>query len=339
MATRRTSKSRATDPLAELKKKGPQPVYAIDGEERGLVDEFVHALREAAVPPAARDFNYEVFSGKEVTLARVVDVALTLPAFAQRRMVLVQQADKLNVSDPEPLLRYLESPSPTTVLAFVADKFDARGKVYKAFQRAGAAVRFARPRPHQMPDLVAQRATAMGLALTPPAVRALVDAVGPDLGAAVKALELLDLYRGTNTSRALDADDVTSVVQTAREESIFDLVDAIGQRERARVLFLLQRLLVGQREPGLRVLALVARHFRHLMMARELLARGQPPSALASAVGIPPFLVDKLARQARQFSEADLVQGHAAIKHADRVLKSTRVRDVRVMERLAMELM
>lgn len=324
--------------MSDLQKNGPRPVYAIDGEERALVDEFVEAIKQVAAPPAARDFNFESLSGKDVGLNRVVDAALTLPAFAERRLVIVHQAEKLNLSEPEPLLRYLDQPSPTTVLVLVADKFDGRGKVYKAFQRAGAAIRFSRPRPREMPGIIETRAARIGLQLEPGAVRMLVDVVGPDITAAVKALELLDLYRG-DAAAPVATDDVAAVVHGTREDSIFDLVDAIGHRDQGRTLHLLHRLVVAQREPGLRVLAMIARHFRQLLAAREMMARGAPPAALASALGMPPFLVDKLADQARRFDEPKLVRGHGLIKHADRTLKSSRLRDIRILERLTLELM
>lgn len=337
--TSKRSTARASDPFADLERDGPLPVYAVDGDEQLLVDEFVAAIRDRAVPPAARDFNYEVHTGKEANLSRVLDAAQTLPAFSPRRMVLVRHADKMHWSQPEPLLRYLESPSPTTTLVFVADKFDARGKVYKAFQRAKATVRFARPKPSQMPDAIRRRAQAMGIPMEAQAVRWLAEVTGPDVGAAVRALELLDLYRGPHSREPVRAEDVAAVVLTVREESVFDLVDAIGAQDQATALALLHRLVVDQREPGLRILALVARHIRLLIRARELLDRRVPAPAWASALGLPPFLVDKMRRQAQRFTVKQLVQGHAAIKAADRGLKGGRLSDVRQLERLALRLM
>jgi DNA polymerase III subunit delta len=338
MPPRRSSKS-GPDPFERLEREGPGPVYAVDGEERLLVDEFVRALKERSVPEHARDFNFEVHTGKDAVLSRVIDAALTLPAFSARRMVLVRQAEKINLSEPEPLLRYLKNPSETTTLVFVADKFDARGKVYKAFQKTGAAVRFARPKPSQMPDLVRRRAKGMGIAIDGAAVRMLVELVGPDMGAAVRALEMLDLYRGPGSERAIRAEDVSRVLVSVREESVFDLVDAIGQGDRVQALALLHRLCVDQREPGLRVLALIARHFRLLIRARQLLDTRTPTKAWAGALGLPPFLVDKMRRQAGRFSSEDLVRSHAAIKAVDQGLKGGRLRDVRQLERLALRLM
>lgn len=333
----RRSKARTKDPLVELEQSGPRPVYVLDGEERTLLEEFLTALKDAAVPPAARDFNFEAYVAKETTITRILDSASTLPAFAQLRMIVVTQADKL-FTESDALMRYLEQPSPTTVLVFIADKFDGRTKVYKAAQKAGAAFRFARPKPSEMPGLVKQRAERRGVKIEPAAVRMLIDAVGADLGAADRSLELLELYRGEE-ERAVDADDVATVIFAAKEESVFELVDAIGTGDREGALALLYRILVVQREPALRVLALVARHYRQLLTTREMLDRRVAPAEMASVMGLPPFVVDKLRRQASRLSVDGLVKGHALIKAADRQLKGGRLSDARVMEGLALGLM
>ncbi|MEM1025146.1 MAG: DNA polymerase III subunit delta [Myxococcota bacterium] len=340
MATRRGPRAKkAVDPFAELEKKGPQPVYAIDGEERVLVESFLARLLDVALPPGARDFNYESFTGKEADLSRVLDAAMTLPAFAERRVIRVQQADKMKMEPVEVLLRYLEKPSESTVLIFVAEKFDARAKVYKAFQKAGAALRFPRPKPQQMPDLIQAQARTRCIRIESSAARLLAETVGADLTGAVQALEKLELYKGVGAAEPIGRVDVSELVANVKEESVFDLVDAIGTRDRAKAIELLHRLMNAQREPGLRLLAMVARHVRLLLRAQAHLASRGEPRELPSVLGLPPFLADKLARQARSFGRAQLVVGHARIKRADRLLKSSRLSDLRVMERLALELM
>src|SRR5882672_10291492 len=45
--------------LRGLKKGAPDPVYLLHGDEDVLKDEAVRALLDAAVDPAARDFNFD----------------------------------------------------------------------------------------------------------------------------------------------------------------------------------------------------------------------------------------------------------------------------------------
>lgn len=327
------------DPYQSLEADGPWPIYFLDGEERVLVDEFVAAVRDAAVPPGMRDFNMDQLSGRDATVAKVVDAAQMLPAFAERRLVICQHADKLDFDKSwETFKRYLDDPSPTTVLLLVADKFDGRSKFYKAAQKARVTVRFTKPKPREMPDLIRVRARKMNIKIEPRAVRALADAVGTEVGAAIQALEVLSLYVGDN-AKAITADDVSNVVAVTKEENIFALVDAIGERKHAAVLEGLNGILSVSREHPLRVLGMVARHYRHLVTARAALDAGASRGEIQALLSVPPFLVDGLLSQARRHTLADLTRGLAHVTRADRDFKGGALDGHRAMERLVFRLM
>ena len=329
------------DPFSALQGKPVTSLYVVDGDERVWVDEAVRMLKAAAVPKHAADFNYEVLNAKQVSAARIVDSANMLPAFAERRMVLVVHADKLlQADDVEVLLAYAQKPSPTTTLVIVADKkFDGRMKGYLALKKAGTVLRFDTLKPREMPGAVRARARTLGVQLEEGAVRALVDAVGTDLSRASQVLEVLSLYLEPSEVRAITADDVAEVAMVTREENVFELVDDIGAKDRARVLAGLHQMLVVSREPALRLLALVARHYRMLLKAHEADQARVPRQQLPAALGVPPFVVDKVLRQARGYDRADLVRGLRWVAATDRALKGGSLSPIRAMERLALGLM
>lgn len=331
MATR----SEGPDLRSDLARNGPRPIYVLDGDERVLVDEAVELLKEKALDPRSRDFNFDAFSGKQAGLTRVLDAAQTLPAFAPRRMVLVQGADALFGDDDTAMLAYLERPNPTTVLVLVAEKFDARTKIYKAFQKAGVAFRFGRPSEREMPDRVRARAKAMGVAIDELGIRALCHAVGTELGTASQALEVLGLYA---KGRTITGADVEVVVQVTKEESIFELTDAVGGGDRGRALLGLHQLIAVGRQHPLPILAMIARHFRNLLKARAALDSGAGRDEIQALVGVPPFVVDKLLRQARTQPLAAWAQALEHIGQADRALKGGALDGHRVLERLVLAL-
>ena len=326
------------DPLAALRAGSPAPIYLVDGDERLLVDEAVAEIKAASLPETARDFNFDLFSGKEANPDRIAEAAQMFPAFAKRRLVMVTHADKLASDDAAALMRYAADPSPTTVLLLVATKFDARTKVYKALKKAGVALRFSHPKPREMADIIKRRAERIGAKIDSRAIRALIDAVGADASAAYQALELLALYVG-DSSRAITADDIAHVVAVTKEESIFKLVDAIGQRDRRSVLLGLHSMLSSTHEHPLRILAMIARHYRNLLRARVGLDRKASRSELQSMVGVPPFLLNNLLSQARDHRVEDLARGLTRIQATDGALKGGGLADARAIERLALSLM
>lgn len=326
------------DPIQALEKGTPQPVYAIDGDERFLIDEAVHKIKDVVLAAKAADFNYDTFDGRTAHLARIIDAAQTCPVFAERRLVVVTQADKLNLDACDNLLAYLKDPNPTSVVVFVAARFDARTKLYKAFQKAGAAVRFDRPRPREMPDLIRRRAQAMGASIDGPAARALAEAVGTDLSGAIQALEVLVLYVGPNSGRAITVQDVEQATSVTKEESIFALVDAIGSGDHGAALRGLHGILGVSREPPLRTLAMIARHYRNLLRARSGLDAGHDRQEVQAAVGVPPYFMDGLLAQARRVPTRGLAKGLTSVDRADRALKGGGLDPRRAMEQLVLDL-
>jgi DNA polymerase III subunit delta len=313
-------------------------VYALDGEERLLLDEYLTALRSFVVHGPGADFNYDALSGPKLSWAQVVDAASMLPAFAERRLVVVQQADTLSFGEADRFLSYLGNPNPSTVLVLVGERFDARTKVYKSIAKVGQTVRFARPKPREMPDFVRGRALGLGHAMDLRAIRTLVEHVGSDASAAIRSLELLSLYVGPDSKRPIRAEDVQALISVTREDSIFDLVDAIGDGNPAAALTLLKQMLGMNREHPLRVLALVARHQRQLLLAKEGLLSGLSSEELQSRVGIPSFFMGRLLGQARMQSIHQLVRGLEMIRQTDERLKSRGGTGALVMDQLVFDL-
>jgi DNA polymerase-3 subunit delta len=98
-------------------------------------------------------------------------------------------------------------------------------------------------------------------------------------------------------------------------------------------------MLTVSRDAPLRVLAMVARHYRNLLRARAVLDGAGSTRELPQILGVPPFVANNLADQARKHGVTALAAGVVACGETDRDLKGGPLDDVRAMERLALRLM
>jgi DNA polymerase-3 subunit delta len=302
------------DLLADLSAGRLDPIYVLHSEHPILIERVLGAIRDAAVPPAARGFNYDVVEGKP-TGARIVALAQTLPMMAQRRMVYVRDLAAMPADEAEPLLAYLARPNPSTVVAAVTSKLDKRIKLFAQLSKKGYLHVLEAPR--QLAPWVRAEAKARGVAFEPAAVTRLVDAVGDDLSRLALTVEQLGLYAGR---RAVTSDDVDELVADTRERTVFELTDAIGAADLARALAAVAAL-CDQRESAVGVVVMLARHVRQLTLVHTLRDTGAPRSAWGSMLGVPPFVVDKLIAQARSYSPAGLAVATRRLANADRALK------------------
>jgi DNA polymerase-3 subunit delta len=306
------------------------------GEETYLLDRTVQRLRDVVVPEEARDFNYHLYHGKETPAEIILDTALTLPVFSTHRLVLVREAQDLTAASLDAFLPYLTDPAPETILVFTADKIDGRKKFFQEFKKRGVLLEFKRLYDNQIPAFVRDQAKAAGRSLTEDALALFCRRVGSSLQEVNGELNKLFAYLGERT--LADVADVSAVVSDTRVDSIFELTNAIGARNRGEALRLLSRLLVEGTVP-LVVLTMLVRHFRQLWQTRELLDQGVGSKDIARQIGINPYFVDGLVSQARRFSPARYRQIFMLFLEVDLGLKSSGAHPAAMLEKLILDVM
>lgn len=300
--------------MHELVANGLAPVYVLHSEHPILIERALTAIRDAAVPPEARGFNYDVIEGKPKG-NQIVSLAQTLPMMAARRMVFVRDLGLLPADEAEPVLAYLAKPNPSTVLVAITSKLDKRLKLFAQLSKKGFLHVLEAPR--QVAGWVREEAKHLGVKLEPAALTRLIDTVGNDLSRLSLSITQLGLFAG---DRPVSSDDVDELIADTRERSVFELTDAIGAADRSRALVAVASL-CDQRESAVGVVVMLARHIRQLTLLHTMRATNVPRPEWASRVGVPPFVVDKLIAQARSYSPAALATATQRLATADRALK------------------
>ncbi len=308
--------------MHELVAKGLDPVYVLHSEHPILIERAVAAIRDVAVPPAARGFNYDVVEGKP-SGSKIAALAQTLPMMAQRRMVFVRDLGLMPADEAEPLLAYFAKPNPSTVIVAITAKLDKRLKIFAAAGKKGWLHVLEAPR--QLAPWVRNEAQHANVAIDGAAITRLVDTVGDDLSRLALSIEQLGLYAG---NRPVTSDDVDDLIADTRERSVFELTDAIGSADRVRAMVAVASL-CDQRESAVGVVVMLARHIRQLTLCHVMRDQNIPRSAWASRIGVPPFVVDKLTAQARSYSPAALATATQRLATADRALKGDITLDIR----------
>lgn len=310
------------------------PLLLLYGEESFFLEQTLARLREL-IPLDARDFNYQIFRGREIRAVAILDTASTLPVFSARRLVLVREVEDAPAAELEALLPYLHDPAPETLLVFTAEKIDGRRKFYQEFRKRGEMVEYRRLYENQIPAFVREQAKGAGFSFTEDGLALFCRRVGTGLQEVHG--ELVKLFSYLGGKRLVDAKEVAAVVSDTRVDSIFDLTNAIGQKKTGEALRLLGRLL-GEGVVPLVVLTMLTRHFRQLWMARELLDQKEPAREIARRIGANPYFLDGLLGQARQFAPAGYRRAMELFLVTDLALKSSGAHPSVLLEKLVLDL-
>lgn len=311
------------------------PLLLLHGEENFLLEQAVQRIRDIAVARDCRDFNLNVFHGRETRAHIVLDILRTLPIFSPHRLVLLKDAHEIPAAELDVLNDYLPHAVPEALLILTADKIDGRRKFYQEFKKYGEMVEFRRLSANQVPAFVREQTREAGRSLTEAAMALFCRRVGTSLQEVHGELTKLFSYLGERT--LADVADVAAVVSDSRTESIFDLTNAIGRRQAGEALRLLNRLL-GEGIAPLLVLNMLTRHFRQMWAAREFLDAGLAAREMAGRIGINPYFIEGLLEQARRFPPGEYRRVFELCLETDLALKSAGAHPSARLERLVLEI-
>jgi len=341
--------------LRSLKQGVPDPVYYLHGDEDVLKDEAIRALLERAVEPAARDFNVDQRSAADLDAASYHALVNTPPMLAARRVVVIRGLEQLRKTAKvrQELLRYLDSPNPTTLLVLV----QGAGEPPDAeLAHAATAVAVDPLPPARVERWMAHRARQLGLTLAPGAGDLLLGAVGNDLAALAQEIEKLAALAagrgggaGGGGSRPITREDVTALVGVRSGETVQDLVDAALERRGAAAAQLVGPVLEQAGMSGVRVVTALGTALLGTALARAELDRGAPRGRLESlllahlraarphGLGSWEHTAASWARWASVWSLRELSRALRLALDADGALKSSTVTDERgILEQLVL---
>ena len=314
------------------------PVYYLTGDAELLKDELVGAVVEAALEPGVRDFNLDVRAAGELDAPGLQSLVETLPVLAPRRVVVIRNLEqwRKNAKPWETLRRYVQSPSPTTVLVLI---HGAGQPGDPALAQGGVHIEVDMPDPETLRRWVADRAQGLGVNLTAEGIDHLVRAVGGDVGHL--AMEIAKLAAAIGSERAVGPDEVAQLVGINRGETVEDWVSAILARDLRRALLLTDVVLPQSGVTGVRMVMMLGTELVGLRLARALADGGLVGTRLERALlaelrkARPPGGRD-WSSQARvwsatvgRWSAAELDRALSAACAADRSLKSTTLSDDR----------
>ena len=322
-----------------LKADGPARVTLIQGEERLLVDEATRQILAAAV-----DDPEDVMAVTRIDMAEsgngakeILAACRSLGLFASRQAVVVRAAEILDKRSEERdmLKAYVLDADPSTTLILVGTKLNGNHGLTRAIKKHGSVLTFNRMKAWQVPDWVMAESRRIGHPMDPGTAKVVADLSGTDLNQLRLVIDQLSLYVGPdNPIRMADAE---TLLASTRAHTVFELVDAVAEGQTVAAIRHLHAMM-SQREPALRILAMLVRHFRMLWQAAEARSRGASTGDIKSMLRVHEFVAKKLYSQCAKFNAATLRRAYDRLYQTDFKLKSKGLDDALVMERLVMEL-
>lgn len=301
--------------------------YLLYGEEAYLRKQYRDRLK-AALCAEGDTMNFHYFEGKEVNPAQLIDLAETLPFLAERRVIFVENSG-LFKHGGEMLSEYLKAPCETAYFVFVETEVDKRSRLYKAVAAIGSCVEFGMQDEDTLKRWVLGMIKKEGKQITAQGLACLLNKTGTDMENIRMELEKLFCY--CMDKDMILTEDIDAVCVTRISSHIFDMVNAIADKNQKKALTLYYDLL-ALKEPPMRILFLIARQCNMLLQVKELKKKGYDNKRIGEKVGLPGFIAGKYVTQAAKFKTAELRRAVERCVEAEEAVKTGRMNDVMSVE-------
>jgi len=297
----------------------------------------------AALGPVTLLWGEDAFLLRETALAMLGDIKATevdaaeweggelqdlaTPSlFGEPRALLVTDCRSLSKTALGELATYLRSPDPAAPLVLactVAERGKPPAALVKMVDPVGDTKQIQVPR-KELESWLVQRAKGIGIELTPPAARALVQTLGEDLAQLAGALDQLG---AAFEDRRITPTEVHQQFRGLGEQKTWDLCDRAFGKDLPGAIRAL-RAIEESGDEALMVLGGIAVRVRDLIRVRALPDR-TPPAQVAKQAGLRfDWQARRYQQQARNYTLDELVTIHDRIAETDRALKSGAPGDV-----------
>lgn len=308
--------------LEDIKTGQLKQVYLLYGEETYLIRQYRDRLRDVFLN-GGDVMNVNRFEGKNISVPEVIDMAETLPFFADRRVMILENTG-LFKSGGEELAAYLESPAESSAFIFAETAVDKRSRLFKMVKKTGYAAEFGRLDEKTLQTWIGGILRQEQKRMSLQTVHLFLEKTGNDMENIRKELEKLICY--CLDKEIITSEDVEEICVHQIQNHIFDMITAIAEGNRKRALELYYDLL-ALREPPMRILFLIARQFNLLLQVKELMKKNYPQSFISEKTGLKNFVAGKYMRQASGFRTAFLKKAVEDCVETDYAIKSGRLTD------------
>jgi len=315
-------------------------IIILQGDDRLSINEEIAALTKEAGKDAFSELNTTYLDGSILDIDEISMQLNMLPLGANKRTVILDNAQEMikKKRSQDWLREVLSNFPPTTMLILILEDkkkykkgsmawemVDAGHWLQEATKQFSGEVRWVElplPSEREMPDWIRKEAEKQGGNFLPQAAVELSRLIGNDLFQARHEIEKAIMYVGEE--KQVNTDVVRLLCVSTKEENVFALVDAVGQRNGKLAFKLLHEL--SKDFPPQYIFSMLVRQVRLLILSKEALSNGGGEKSVMAACKLRhPFIAKKLISQGRHFSIEKLEDLYRTLDRMDEDSKIGRV--------------
>ncbi len=311
-------------------------LYILYGEDDFSLREALAEIKQEMGDKELLATNTTIIQGQNLTLQQLIMNCDTLPFLAPKRLVIVEgllsrfepqdkekHALKSKDSEWKAFREYISRMSGSTVLVLVDGELKRNNPMLVELAELAKVREFRFLKGDRLRDWMQSRAKNLECNISPPALKLLSELVGSNLGLLSIEIDKLCIYA---QGRSVEEPDVKSLVAYAQETNVFNMVDAILERNASKATRLLHLLNdEGAAPPYL--LFMITRQLRMVIQAKDILQQKHASADMGHSLGITSdYVLQKVREQARTHSMEQLKAVYRKLLDTDISIKTGKIR-------------
>lgn len=289
-------------------------LYLFYGPEDFLLKKYTNQIEKAVVNKDFADMNLSVLDGK-LDQQKLMDICQTLPFLSDKRFVIVRDSglfkpektvkdeEKKKKKPKDMMVDFLSKVPSHLCLIFCESDIDKRLKVLDAVKKNGLIVEFGYQKPQDLAKWIMMELKGQNIIIKSEDASLIVEFSEPGMTYIHSQVQKLIAF-GINKGK-IERADIENVCTKSIKAKIFDLTDAISDRDVRKSLMLLNDM-IELKEPVTKLFFMIAKQFRNILSAKTLLDNGLSRASLAGKMAVHPFVADKLFKYSGLFSLNEL---------------------------------
>ena len=308
--------------------------FFLFGSEDYLKDKILNVLLKKFSSDDSSDFDTVKFYADDTTAAIVVEQLEMMPFLGEYKIVVLKNFDNFRKSDKDTIAEYLKNPVESSILILDSAKADKRTNIFKIINKLAISVECKSPYGFQ--DILLwlkNELSSKDVRMDNETANLFASYIQPNYLIASNELEKLII--ASNNSKIITAEDVAECVGRSRSNSIFDLQNALGEKDLRKSLIILENLL-SNNESAIFIITMLTTFFRNiwkiLILRKNKIRESEISSAYLKDI-FYSFREDYL-KYSRNYNIRSVRVAFSHLLKTDIALKSIDIKEIILLETL-----
>lgn len=318
-------------------KKNKERIFLFNGDENFLKNEGISSIMKKYEGTYDEDFDLYKSEGKDVGDEEIAAELDAASMFNENKFVIIENVDKCPIKTKNVIKKWLENPNEGIIALFsTSEKVSAKKvKFFEQFEKYAVCINCSKLEYDDLIKWIPDRFEQLNKKIDEESIKFMIDMVGFDLYKMNNEIKKISILVQQRENVILE--DVKKVVSDIRDDSVFDLVDAIINKNVQKSLKMIFNVIKDRSDQAILLVSLLLRQFKQISMFIDLNNKGFSEIDMAQKIGINPYFLKDIRIQANKLKDSDIFKMFNKLLLTDLKLKSSPLSCNAVIESLVLE--